>query len=851
MKKILSEMLPAGASLHLNEEEIEFSIAIEYEGPPISCDLPRAIPVDIKSIPVANVVSPDSNAKNLVLPIVQPIITKKKPPQEVIASPVSVIVFRGNSELSDECNEVGGEDSDHSQQLSSEAGSSSQYVSTEISSVDVSPRHVRRVSIVSAQETSGTSVHSDSNFTDSDFHTQTRIPPDVKIDNGLCYKCTKKIWFREKEICLVCNAKYCASCVLEAMGSMPEGRKCRSCIGYPIDESKRRTLGKCSRLLKRLLSKSEIRQLKDAEKFCEANQLQAKLVYINGKRLSPEELILLQNCPKPPTKLKPGRYWYDNVAGFWGKEGEKPNDIISPHLCIGGKILNNASNGNTGVEINGREITKAELQFLKWAGAQCAGNPHFWLEEDGKYQEEGQKTEKGKLWDKTGTKLICAFLSLPTPSTKFKHPCSEEVNNLVSGAIPEYIKQRTRQKLLLVGYSGSGTSTIFKQAKILYKKEPFSADERQDIKLMIQRNVYNYLAILLEARERFENESFAELRRQHPLDQPGSTDEESNKSIYSISPGLRAFSDWLLEVKTSGNLDVIFPAASREYSARVEELWKDAAIQATFDRRSELEMLPTVASYFLERVSDISMTDYEPSNMDILYNDGITSTNGIACMDFSIPRTEQQGVGDAATHKDSSLRYQLVRIDARGLGGHCKWLDMFADVRMVFFCIALCDYDQIFYDGSGVPTNKMLASRKLFENMVTHRSAEKMDFLLILSKYDLLEEKIERVSLSECNWFDDFNLVRSNHPSNANVNYIASPAEQAFHYIASKFKKLYNTLTGRKLYVSMVNGLESDSISDALNYSREILKWDEEMIKFNPKDYFSSTTAYVAPYSSH
>ncbi|XP_068656079.1 extra-large guanine nucleotide-binding protein 1-like isoform X2 [Aristolochia californica] len=938
MAKLLRRMLPAEATFPASEGEDEYSFAIEYNGPPIGYDIPRAVPIDIDRIPTAAVVIPTAFGDRLALPVIHPLPSPYAlkalpgdfiPDVESVLSPTSVIAFEESvtiahdpdfsgdgsnvlsaevcgahavdssnrdkqaCEMENQTDELGivrfsskrdqtgelsvgslsgrgtgasgtlepSEDfrslgsmsfsSRHNEthELSSITGSSdalrsledfkgslefsndanppdwistqsvlsSRSLSSEYSSHKASgncdSRHasnVRRASLMTVCDSEDGEMVDVSVNEDEAESIQDRKESHWKVKKGVCCCCLKGNRFTEKEVCFVCNAKYCSNCVLRAMGSMPEGRKCLTCIGYPIDESKRESLGKCSRLLKRLLSSLEIQQVMKAEKSCEMNQLQPDNIFVNGKQLCLEEMVILLSCPNPPNKLKPGSYWYDQVSGFWGKEGHKPCKIISPHLNVGGILMLDASNGNTGIFINNREITKSEYRMLQWAGVQCAGNPHFWLDADGSYQEEGQKNIRGNIWGKARTKLICSVLSLPVPS-KLGKSCGEEVVNQTGIAVPEYLEQKILQKFLLVGSCGSGTSTLFKQG-----------------------NVYRYLGILLEGRERFEEESLMEARNHHvkPLSaDQGNKNLKDAHPLYSISPRLKAFSDWYLKVMASGDLEAIFPAATREYAPSVEELWKDAAIQATYSRRSELQTLPTHASYFLEQVVDIAKMEYEPSDADILRAEGVTSANGLTCIDFSFPRSPYDDIDDDADQHNPLLRYQLIRVHAKGLGENCKWLEMFEDIRIVIFCVALSDYDEFCDDGSRTPQNKMSLNKRLFESIVTHETFEQMEFLLVLNKIDLFEEKVGRVPLNVCDWLDDFKPVISRHNnsgSRSNSINESSMGQRAFHYIAAKFKRLFYSLTGRKLYVCQTNGLEATSVDAALKFAREIIKWEEE-----------------------
>lgn len=348
-EEVLRRMLPAGAPLP-DEEQLDYSIAVEYEGPPVPYEVPKVDPLEIGSAASASLIRTASVASDHAtssIPVAMPVHPRfsrfsrvrnggfGREPRSPVESQRSSSVSRTQSQFdSRSC------DADRSD-FSGEA------VAAEDGTSSASSPPVPNSSAAEGGGSGGAggakrpitvtfNTPRDSDVDDDgDSYMSPRSVATEPVGSpvsasaarngvqrkprGVCIRCGNRNRLKEKEACLVCDARYCSNCVLKAMGSMPEGRKCVSCIGQPIDESKRSTLGKCSRMLSRVCSPLEINQIMKAEKECAANQLRPEQLVVNGRQLRQEELAEILGCPNPPLKLKPGRYWYDKDSGLWGK----------------------------------------------------------------------------------------------------------------------------------------------------------------------------------------------------------------------------------------------------------------------------------------------------------------------------------------------------------------------------------------------------------------------------------------------------------------------------------------------------------------------------------------------------
>lgn len=309
-REMVRKMLPPGAPIP-DEDSMDYSIALEYSGPPVGYDVPRVEPLDMNadSIPIADPISESRRSgSHQTAPVIEPI-------------PLPVSRFRVTSP------------SNQSPRMS---GSSESVVSV-LQNADFSPSYSASPGSVHSQHnnvpkenegrrpvvTFNTVERTEKRVVDSEKQVYPEFVGVTKEKkkrkkSKVCYRCGKGKW-ESKESCLVCNLRYCSNCVLRAMGSMPEGRKCVTCISEPIDETNRSKLGKHSRVLSRLLSPLEVKQIMKAEKECSANQLRPEQLIVNGYPLKPEEMAELLGCSLPPKKLKPGMYWYDKESGLWGK----------------------------------------------------------------------------------------------------------------------------------------------------------------------------------------------------------------------------------------------------------------------------------------------------------------------------------------------------------------------------------------------------------------------------------------------------------------------------------------------------------------------------------------------------
>ncbi|KAL6648702.1 hypothetical protein ACP70R_012926 [Stipagrostis hirtigluma subsp. patula] len=329
---------------------------------------------------------------------------------------------------------------------------------------------------------------------------------------------------------------------------------------------------------------------------------------------------------------------------------------------------------------------------------------------------------------------------------------AEAAENAKSADIDRRILQETKaeqhiHKLLLLGAGESGKSTIFKQIKLLFQTG-FDEAELRSYTSVIHANVYQAVKILYDGAK-----ELAQV--------------ESDSSKYVLSPDTEVLSIYIeIGEKLSeigGRLD--YPLLDKELVQDIRKLWQDPAIQETYSRGSILQ-LPDCAQYFMENLERLAEVDYIPTKEDVLH--ARVRTNGVVETQFS-PLGESKRGGEV---------YRLYDVGGQR-NERRKWIHLFEGVDAVIFCAAISEYDQMLFEDE--TKNRMMETKELFDWVLKQRCFEKTSFMLFLNKFDIFERKIQKVPLSVCEWFKDYQPTA---PGKQEV-------EHAYEFVKKKFEELY------------------------------------------------------------
>ena len=118
------------------------------------------------------------------------------------------------------------------------------------------------------------------------------------------------------------------------------------------------------------------------------SQSDSDQLVINEKVLDAEEMKIIHDLERQlGAKAVPGRYWYDPHSGLCGAEGYGAFGQTFPNLRIGGKLQSDASNGDTGVWVNGCQLHRTDVAYLQQCTPVIPGR--YWLDARGNGGVEG------------------------------------------------------------------------------------------------------------------------------------------------------------------------------------------------------------------------------------------------------------------------------------------------------------------------------------------------------------------------------------------------------------------------------------------------------------------------------
>lgn len=294
--------------------------------------------------------------------------------------------------------------------------------------------------------------------------------------------------------------------------------------------------------------------------------------------------------------------------------------------------------------------------------------------------------------------------------------CSTENHRIEKWLKQEKYRLKRQIRILLLGTGESGKSTILKQMKIIHGENLSDGQQLEDVRHIIYFNIIKGIKVLIDARAK--------------LSIPWSKDNDN----------IQAKADLVFRAETKNQ--ITFEYFSR-YTTLIDLLWNNPAIQETFQKRNQYQLVMFIRKsinhflkniyftqsdglpYLFRNLKRISSLTYVPTNQDLLH--------------ARIP---------TRTVVEYSVEYKGVEFHFIDIGGQRrqrkKWLQCFDSMlTSILFIVSSIEYDQYLVEDADV--NRLDETLTIFELIIDSDYFHHTSIILFLNKTDLLAEKLKQI----------------------------------------------------------------------------------------------------------
>lgn len=263
-------------------------------------------------------------------------------------------------------------------------------------------------------------------------------------------------------------------------------------------------------------------------------------------------------------------------------------------------------------------------------------------------------------------------------------------------------KAHSESKILILGTSNSGKSTLYRQMQII-NTAGFSQDEKKSYKKILTDNIIDCISTLLDCMEC------------NPI-------EAEIDGLITEFRHLASGERWNL----SGCEETKLLKLSRQ-------LWELPLVKACFKEHSSKLECPESIAVLLEDLDGIAKDGSLPTHKQILHCR--LKTTGVRALNF--------------VHDNNFVQV----IDVGGQRSERrKWMHYFDDVEVLLFCVAIDEYDMVLRED--LATRAMDESVEVFKSVINSLWFRSKTIVVFLNKVDLLEKKVATSNLQS--YYEDF-----------------------------------------------------------------------------------------------